>query len=436
MMQATRHSRLTGALRALLATALLAAGVHTAAAGGDAELAGEILVKLRGTTALEPLLGKFGLSVMSQFGARPIYRLKATERASTKGTIAALQLEPDVLLAEPNAVHSSPEARKNVVWAIGTPGSYATQWAPAAMRLADAHRLSTGAGMRIAVLDTGVDRNHPAIAGRLLAGYDFVDDDSDPSEAGSEANAGFGHGTHVAGLAALVAPGAMIMPVRVLDAHGEGNAWVLAEALLYAVDPDGDPSTDDGAHVINISLGTTTRTRLLDAVAQIATCTVPNDDDPVNDLSDRGYDADEVRCNRTRGVIIVAAAGNDATDQVREYPAAEGTHGLIAVGATAANARLAGFSNYGSWVGVAAPGEGITSAIPGGGYATWSGTSMAAPLVAGVAALVRARNAGMKPDDVIKRIASRGASLCGSGLRQVDANAALVDKAPPATVCR
>ena len=162
----------------------------------------------------------------------------------------------------------------------------------------------------------------PALAGRLLPGFDFVDYDDDPSEEGSEADVAYGHGTHVAGLVALVAPDAMIMPVRVLDADGQGNAWVLAEALLYAVDPDGDPATDDGAHVINLSLGTATRTRIFDAVAELATCSAAFD----SDLADPGYDADAERCSQMRGVIIVAAAGNDGSSAVREYPAAETAH--------------------------------------------------------------------------------------------------------------
>ena len=70
---------------------------------------------------------------------------------------------------------------------------------------------------------------------------------------GTAANLGFGHGTHVAGLVALTAPDAKIVPYRVLDENGEGNVWVLAEALLRAIDPDGNPAKDDGAHVINIS---------------------------------------------------------------------------------------------------------------------------------------------------------------------------------------
>ena len=421
-------------MRMVLATALLVVGIPAQATNGDAAVDKEILVKLRTTVALGPLLGKYQLTVIGQFGARPIYRLMVQESTSVKDTISALSLETDVLLAEPNVVHSSPEARKNVVWAIGTPQAYAAQWAPTALRLDEAHRLSTGAGVRVAVLDTGVDRTHPALAGRLLPGFDFVDFDDDPSEEGSEADVGFGHGTHVAGLVALVAPNAMIMPLRVLNASGQGNTWVLAEALLYAVDPDGDPTTDDGAHVINLSLGTATRTRIFDAVAQLATCLVDND--PANDVSDPGYDVDEARCNRTRGVIIVAAAGNDGSNSALEYPAAESAQRLAAVGASTSNSRLASFSNFGSWVRFVAPGDGITSSVPGGGYGTWSGTSMAAPLFAGTAALLRGTNPGMKPEDIIKRIGSRSAALCGTNLRQIDANAALRDVNAPNTICR
>lgn len=409
-------------------------GGSSTGTASDPDMAGEVLVKLRSSDALQPLLAKYPLSLMSRFGARPIYRLKVVGAARVKDVLAALALEPGVMIAEPNATHRSPEARKNVAWAIGIPQTYAAQWAPQAMRLTEAHAIATGTGIRVAIIDTGVDRSHPLLAGRLLPGFDFVDYDADPSEIGSTANAAYGHGTHVAGLVAMVAPGAKIMPLRALDADGMGNAWVLAEALLYAVDPDGDPNTDDGAHVINLSLGSLSRTRLLAAIADIASCAAEVPDDPIGDRSDPGYNDDARRCKRGNGAVVVAASGNDASTSIKQYPAAEGTHGLLAIAASNANRKLAAFSNFGSWVTMAAPGDNITSAVPGG-YGTWSGTSMAAPLAAGTAALLRSLDVGMAPTDVVTRLKRASAALCGTQLRQVDAAAALSDIVPVAPRC-
>jgi len=416
-------------------------GGGTGAGGGptiqaDATVPGEILVKLRTTSALAPLLSKYAVTLVDRFGARPIYRLKVIGNASAKDILAGLTLEPDVMIAEANSIHQSPEARKNVAWAIGTPQDYVAQWAPQAMHLAEAQRIATGSGVRVAVLDTGVDATHPLLSGRLAPGFDFVDFDNDPSEVGSPANAGFGHGTHVAGLVAMAAPAATIIALRVLDADGVGNVWVLSEALLYAIDPDGDPNTDDGAQVINMSLGTMARTRILDAVAQIAACEPAIDDDPVADRSDPGYNDDAIRCSRSAGAVVVAAAGNDASGSVKEYPAAESAKGLLSIAASKSDSTLAAFSNFGAWINVAAPGDGITSSIPGGGYATWSGTSMAAPLVAGTAALLRSLNPNLRPQDVVQRIRNSSALMCGTSLRQVDAAAALTNIAPPAINCR
>lgn len=399
------------------------------------DVAGEVLVKLRSTDALPGLLAKYPVTVMSRFGARPIYRFKVIGAARVKDVLASMALDTDVMIAESNATHSSPEARKNIAWTIGSAQAYAAQWAPQAMRLAEAQAVANGAGVRVAVLDTGVDYSHPLLAGKLLPGFDFVDNDNDASEVGSAAaNPSYGHGTHVAGLIAMVAPGARIMPLRVLDSDGVGNAWVLAEALLYAIDPDGNPNTDDGAHVINFSLGSVARTRLLDTIAQIASCAPAVNDDPIGDRSDPGYNDDVIRCQGGKGVVLVAAAGNDASSSVKEYPAAEGAYGLMSITASNAARRLASFSNFGSWVHVAAPGEGITSAVPGG-YGTWSGTSMASPLAAGTAALVRSQDINMPPSDVVRRIQRSSAMLCGTNLRQVDAAAAVTNTVPANITC-
>jgi subtilisin family serine protease len=431
-------------LLALCVHVLLSAALGTAALparagggrGGDADMPGELMVKLRSTQALQPLLARYPVTLVSRFGARPIYRLKVIGAARVADLITALGAEPEVMIAEVNPTGRSPEARKNMPWAIGTPQAYLAQWAPQTLHLAGAQALSTGAGIRVAVLDTGVDRSHPALAGRLLPGFDFVDGDADPSEGGTPADAGYGHGTHVAGLVALVAPGARILPLRVLDADGVGNAWVLAEALLYAADPDGNPDTDDGAQVINLSLGSLSRTRILDTVAQIVSCAPAVPDDAIGDRSDPGYNDDATRCSRSNGALVVAAAGNDASASLREYPAAEGAYGLLSVAASNNQRRLAGFSNFGPWIDLAAPGDGLTSSFPGGGYATWGGTSMAAPLVAGAAALLRAQDHSLAPKDVVQRLKRTAAVLCATNLRQIDPLAALTSTVPASGNCR
>ena len=413
----------------------LVGGAGGGGGGPDPELAGEVLVKLRSTAALQPLLARQSLMLVSRFGARPIYRLKVVGATQVKDVLTKLALEPDVMIAEANPTNRSPEARRNIAWAIGDLSTYMAQWAPQAVRMQQAQGLALGAGVRVAVLDTGVDATHPALAGRLLPGRDFVDGDTDPSEVLSATVGAYGHGTHVAGLVAMVAPAASIMPLRVLDADGVGNAWVLAEAILHAVDPDGNPATDDGAHVINLSLGSLARTRIMATIAQIASCQPAELNDPIGDRSDPGYRDDETRCANSSGALLVAAAGNDASSSIKEYPAAEGVYGLLSVAATTSSARLAGFSNSGNWVDLAAPGEGITSAIPGG-WATWSGTSMASPLVAGTAALVRSLGLQLSPRDVARRIKRTAAPLCGVKLRLVDAYAAVANIAPPADTCQ
>ena len=92
----------------------------------------------------------------------------------------------------------------------------------------------------------------------------------------------------------------------VLDANGVGNVWNIAAALLYAVDPDGDPSTDDGAQIINLSLGTLNRTRIFDTLSKLISCSDVVSADPALDVSDAGYAGDQSRCSRKSGALIVA----------------------------------------------------------------------------------------------------------------------------------
>lgn len=441
--------------------ALLAAAPGGGAAVPLEAVGNEVVLQLQSSAIdIDDLASDFGLTRLSQFGSRPIHRLRIAAGVDVEAVVAQLVADSArVRYAEPNLVGAAPESRRCSVWTIGEASQFAAQWAPQALRLDAAQALSSGVSaggerVRVAVLDTGVDLAHPALSGRLartaggaLLGRDFVDDDASPTEVGGGADVGFGHGTHVAGLVGLVAPQARIMPVRVLDRGGQGNAWVLAEGLLWAIDPDRDPLTDDGAHVVNLSLGTLRPTRLLEDVVRLASCDFDDDDD--EGLADAGFDDDRARCAARHGAVVLAAAGNSGSATEAQYPAAEAQNvpGALAVTASTEDRRLADFANRGPWVQVAAPGEGLTSAIPGGGYGVWSGTSMAAPLAAGTAALVMATEsapdpagqAGLRrwtPLDIAKRLSDRSAKLCGdTSLRQIDAYAAVTDGSAPDPDC-
>lgn len=371
----------------------------------------EVVVKLNQAEDLTGVALDYDLdpTPLAQFGSRPIYLLRILGGESPNDRADALMADPQgrVAYAEANLVAEPPEDSGRVLWSAGGGSTqYYGQWVPLKIRLPEAHTVTQGAGSTIAVLDTGVDFNHPQLAGHLVSGYDFIDNDNDPSEVGIYGqDRGFGHGTHVAGLVALVAPAAHILPVRILDKQGEGSLWTLAEGLLYAVDPDNNPATNDGANIINLSLSTIERSRLIKDILKAITCQDPSSPDAFPCIGP--------------GVVIVAAAGNHGSSDL-EYPAAEPVTGLISVGASTEFDTLAAFSNFGSWVEVAAPGENVLSTVPGGGFGTWSGTSMAAPLVAGEAALVRSVLSRSDPSRIIQRITSNSAQIPGPVRARID----------------
>ncbi|MCE7989600.1 MAG: hypothetical protein DYG89_51280 [Caldilinea sp. CFX5] len=360
--------------------------VQVAAAQGDPALT-QVVVKLN------PLSGATINDINNS------YRTTTLETVLSSAGIYLLQVPPDIsaptlagqmagdlrlLYAEPNFVGQAPEGigRHTWVWGGANAAPVNTQDAVSLLGLAGAHQISRGAGTVVAVIDRGIQLDHPALANRWTATqYDFVDDDPNPSDVANGIDEdgdgivddAFGHGTHVAGLVALIAPDAKLMPLRALDTEARGDIFRLAEAIVYA--------TDQGADVINLSLGTSSKSALLDDVARRATMA---------------------------GVVVVAAAGNLGTT-ARQYPA--GSQCVLAVSAVKADRTKADFANYGSWVHLAAPGVSIYSAMPPGGYAWWSGTSMAAPLVAGQAALLHSFRPTLNPRQIAEQIAATALSL-------------------------
>ncbi|OBZ19137.1 serine protease [Bacillus sp. FJAT-27264] len=241
------------------------------------------------------------------------------------------------------------------------------QWNLPAIETGQGWNLNKGSkDVIVGVVDTGVQASHPDLQGKLLPGYNAVTKGSTPDD-------DVGHGTHVTGIiGALVNNGEgvagiswynKILPVKALDNSGAGTTYSVAEGIIWAA--------DNGAKVINLSLG---------------------------NYADSQFLHDAIKYAYDRDVVLVSASGNDNTERPG-YPAAYPE--VLAVAATNSSHQRASFSNYGDYVDVAAPGESIASTYPDSQYAALSGTSMASPHVAALAALVRSMNPDLSNQEVM-----------------------------------
>ena len=320
-------------------------------------------------------------------------------------TTLACGLAVTVIGSAPAAAQAPSDQRMKEQWAIA-PGSV--------LNLPRAWATSQGAGVVVAVLDSGTRLEHPDLAPNAWVnfgevpgngadddGNGYVDDvhgvDLTTGAAAQDLSDGNGHGTHVAGIIAAAANGrgvvgvafrARIMTIKVLAADGSGNTAAVAEGIRYAA--------ANGARVVNLSLGgAQPDARVKDAIAAAAAA----------------------------DVLVVCSAGNSARDidVTPSYPVSFAAPNLIGVAATTPDAgkRLGDFSNYGrTTVGLAAPGESVLSTTNDGGYGLKSGTSMAAPHVSGVAALMVAAAPNLSVGELRAQLlehASRSTLPVGSG---------------------
>ena len=274
-------------------------------------------------------------------------------------------------------------------------------WQQIGLRAAQDSAPQAGKSQVIAVIDTGVDLQHPALKGALTPAatwLDLVDGDALPQDAGEVGTGGVGHGTAVAGIATQVAPLVQILPIRALDTDGTGDISAVVQAISWAA--------DHGADIINLSLGS-------------------------REPSDALQSA--VRYAEQKGVTVVAAAGNEGTGALT-YPAAYArtSAALLSVGSVSADDVKSGFSNYAASLEVLAPGERIATYAPGNRLALWTGTSMSTPVVSGLLALMRGEKQGTGAADTVSSRAHDVSGLAlnrtfagGLGYGRIDAAAAV-----------
>ena len=314
----------------------------------------QILVKPKAhlsKVALHALLSFHGARQTDSIAALNV-RIVRVPAAAAARVLEALNRDLDVEYAEPDFKAEAIGTANDPYYTGGN------EWHLAKIQASYAWDITTGStGILIAIVDTGANYAHPDLKDKLLAGYDFVNSDSDPSDDN-------GHGTAAAGCAAPssnnsigvagVAWSNPILPVKVLGADGSGSYSAVANGITYAA--------DRGARVINLSLGGTSSSLTLQNAVNYAW---------------------------SKNAVVVAAAGNNGND-VPVYPGA--CTNVVAVSATNSSDTLPTWSNYGSYVDVAAPGESILTLYGADSYAYWSGTSFSSPITAGVVALMASAN--------------------------------------------
>jgi thermitase len=384
----------TGALVLALCLLMLsgAASRAQAACGLGSFVPSQVIVKLDQGATITQINATYGSTVVEQFpGSTDVFLLGLPTGSDVTETVKQMVKDPRLLYAEPNFFAQPPEGGgRHKAWGFSDVAPTSGEYAAQALGLEAAHAISQGEGTTVAVVDTGAQLDHPALVANFegVKRYDFVDNDKNPSDrrVGKDADCDgekdemVGHGTHVAGIVDITAPEADIMPLRVLDTEGYGNVFTIAKAVYFA--------EHNRADVINLSLGSPSRSKLLQEVIKDTTA---------------------------NGVLVAAAAGN-SNSFVAQYPAAgngvaSSADGLVAVTSVNRYDQKSDFANYGKWVDIAAPGENIRSAFPVSKYAYWSGTSMATPFVSGQAALIHAVYGLLDPAGVEARIRCSARSL-------------------------
>lgn len=362
----------------------------------------EIICRMQPGYQIDVINETYGTSVKNHQVQTDCYLLATEPGQDIEYLVGQVGSREDVLYCGPNYYLDAPEAFQKsqpFLDELGE-GDVATQDAAVLMEFPTVHALSTGAGVKVAIIDCGINFYHSEFtkSGVETSGWDYIDSDGlaydEPGGSGS------GHGTFVAGIVRMVAPEAEIIAYRALDTTGRGNGYDIASAILQAI--------EDGCRVINLSLGMIGRHDAMDDALRLA----------------EQYD-----------VVVTAAAGNDSSSICAIFPyPAEKTY-CIAVAALDTLNVKADFSNYGIKVAVCAPGVGIYAPYLGEQYAWWSGTSFSTPFVTGLAALIFSVNPELTWQDVFDLI--EGSAVDIDSLNEPYANllgAGLIDMAAAVTL--
>ncbi|HEY9840630.1 MAG TPA: S8 family peptidase [Candidatus Obscuribacterales bacterium] len=413
---------------------------------------GELVVETR------PGFGTQALRAFSSNGTRPLQHLRIEDHEFTLLEVAQPEKTPEIiaqLRSNPQIQSVAPNPRYMALGAMpARPLSYASapqtrlrrfgetparlndaffnlQWALPKIGIPTAWSLGSPGNKQllVAVVDSGVDYQHPDLKDQIINGKDFMaENPTGPNGEGSpdvvddDPLDQMGHGTHVAGIIgalpdnatgiAGIAPGVSILNIRVLNNEGWGSAFAIAQGISYAV--------DNGARIINLSLGSGEPSKPIELAVKYA---------------------------QKKGVLIVAAAGNSFTHT--GYPASY--PGVLAVGATNEEDWLADFSNHDARINVVAPGVDIMSTTPtfltntmaqngiDSFYSVMSGTSMACPMVTAQAALLLSQNPALKAEQLIELIEKSAKPvgdprIFGHGRIQIDASLQMLASTLPPTV--
>ncbi|MFN8576495.1 MAG: S8 family peptidase [Candidatus Sericytochromatia bacterium] len=332
-----------------------------------------VLVKLKNNSIkAQNFSTKYQTKVKNIIPKINVMVIEIPESKTSQNFLQVLKSDKDVLFAEPDVKVELDEFNDPMI---------KDQYALKKVDAFGAWEVNQGnSDTIIAIVDSGVDLEHPDLKAKLLEGYNAVNPGTPPKD-------DVRHGTHVSGIASAIgdngigvsglAPKCKILPVKVLG-NGTGSIATISDGLIWAA--------DHGADVVNMSLGTYTEEKTL---------------------------GEAVKYALSKNVVCVATMGNDNMEK-RRFPA--GFPGMIAVGSTDENDKKSTFSNYGDWITVSAPGTAILSTLPTpASYGKMSGTSMAAPLVTGLVGLMRSQSKNLSPADASKILKEASDDLGDSG---------------------